>query len=143
MHEYRQKNKEKIKIQKRKWNKEHPESKKKTDRMCYLKRTAGKIKIRNDGRSLNKKYRSWMKNKRNRVLKRIIKENGSHTFGEWETLKKMYNYKCPCCGKSEPEVSLTEDHIVPLSKGGGDNIENIQPLCLSCNCKKHTKIIKY
>lgn len=90
-----------------------------------------------------KEERSWQKNQRNRVLKRLKNVGNSHTFEEWETLKAQYNWTCPCCKKREPEVSLTEDHIIPLSKGGSDNIENIQPLCRSCNCKKHTKIIKY
>jgi 5-methylcytosine-specific restriction endonuclease McrA len=86
---------------------------------------------------------SWLKNKRNRVIKRLKIEGLTHTFGEWDLLKKQYGYTCPCCKKSEPEIKLTEDHIIPLSKGGSDLIENIQPLCRSCNCKKHTKIIKY
>ena len=87
--------------------------------------------------------RNWIKQKNNRV-KRILNAQGSfHTFGEWETLKAQYNWTCPACHKQEPIIKLTEDHIVPVSKGGGDNIQNIQPLCKSCNCRKMTKIIKY
>lgn len=79
-------------------------------------------------------------------LQRIVRKNnadGTHTFGEWELLKKQYGNTCPCCGKTEPRITLTQDHIVPLSKGGSDYIENIQPLCRGCNSKKHTTITKY
>jgi len=88
----------------------------------------------------NREYKNFL-NLRREVRRK--KAEGSHTFGEWELLKKQYGYKCPACKKLEPEIKLTEDHIVPLIKGGSDYIENIQPLCRSCNCKKHTKIIKY
>jgi 5-methylcytosine-specific restriction endonuclease McrA len=63
-----------------------------------------------------------------------------HTEAEWIALCKKYNDRCVCCGK---KTKLTLDHVVPLSLGGSDTIENIQPLCGSCNSKKHTKIVDY
>lgn len=81
----------------------------------------------------------YSRNRRNRKFN----ASGYHTFGEWENLKAQYNWTCPACKKIEPDIKLTEDHIIPLSVGGSDNIENIQPLCKSCNCRKHAKIIKY
>lgn len=79
---------------------------------------------------------------RRRKIKKLS-NGGSHTLVEWETLLAQYNWTCPSCKKQESEIKLTEDHIIPVTKGGSDNIENIQPLCGSCNSKKKTKIIKY
>ena len=81
-------------------------------------------------------------NARKRRALKVI-NGGFHTLGEWETLKAQYNWTCLACDRKEPEIRLTEDHIIPLSKKGSNNIENIQPLCQSCNCKKATKIINY
>ena len=93
-----------------------------------------------DGRSLTTEYKSF--HDRRSSLKRDG-ISGSHIWGEWQILKAQYDFTCPSCGKREPEIKLTEDHIIPVSRGGSDNIENIQPLCLSCNMRKYTKVIKY
>lgn len=71
---------------------------------------------------------------------RTIKAKGTFTIEEWELLKKLFNYTCPKCFKKEPEIQLTADHKIPLSKGGSNYIDNIQPLCKPCNCSKHSKI---
>lgn len=77
--------------------------------------------------------------KRHLYLKRG--NGGSYTLGEWDLLKLQYGYTCPSCKKQEPVIKLTVDHIIPLSKGGSNNIENIQPLCGLCNSTKNAKLI--
>lgn len=49
--------------------------------------------------------------------------------------KQLLNDKSICnyCGSTE---KLEIDHIVSISKGGKNNIDNIQILCESCNIKK-------
>lgn len=68
---------------------------------------------------------------------------GSHTKEQWDDLRALYGFRCACCRRPEPEVKLTEDHIVPVFSGGTNWIWNIQPLCQSCNSRKQTATIHY
>lgn len=89
----------------------------------------------------NKKdYKSYQNLKRE-----LNKRNngGIFIYKEWLQLKQYCLNRCVCCRKSEPEIKLTKDHIIPLSLNGTSNIENIQPLCQSCNSKKRQQVIKF
>ena len=44
--------------------------------------------------------------------------------------------RCELCGISKDEKALDVDHIVPRSKGGADDITNLQALCYTCNRQK-------
>jgi len=71
------------------------------------------------------------------------KASGSHTAMEWMNLKESYGNKCLKCGTPELERPLTQDHVIPLSKGGSNDISNIQPLCRKCNGQKGVKTTDY
>jgi len=66
--------------------------------------------------------------------------SGSHILAEWQALKVAFDHRCAYCRKKSQE--LTRDHIIPLSKGGSDNIDNIVPACRSCNSRKWDKPLR-
>ena len=46
---------------------------------------------------------------------------------------------CRKCHVNEKYKSMDVDHIKPISKGGTNNIDNLQLLCRYCNVKKGNK----
>lgn len=46
-------------------------------------------------------------------------------------------YQCKSCGKTKLDTQLTIDHIIPLARGGQNDISNLQTLCLLCNQQKN------
>ena len=67
---------------------------------------------------------------------KLLGNGGSHTVKEWKDLCEHWGNICAICREKK---KLTKDHIIPISKDGTDNIDNIQPLCQRCNSIKKDK----
>lgn len=52
---------------------------------------------------------------------------------------KRDNYRCLECGNTNKESQLHADHIIPVSQGGVDELDNLQTLCEVCNLAKSNK----
>lgn len=52
---------------------------------------------------------------------------------------KRENQICSNCGKSVKDGEIEFDHIIPWSKGGSSEENNIRLLCITCNRKKGSK----
>lgn len=57
---------------------------------------------------------------------------------EWISVLERYNGVCAACGRTPTEKGFQQDHKIPRLRGGGDNIDNWQPLCDECNNFKST-----
>ncbi|MES2463616.1 MAG: HNH endonuclease signature motif containing protein [Armatimonadota bacterium] len=60
---------------------------------------------------------------------------------QWREVCELYQNRCLRCGLVP--ARLVPDHVIPLAKGGTNYIENIQPLCFSCNVIKKDDCTDY
>lgn len=89
--------------------------------------------------------RNWKK--RNPENKRAYKHrkrlrliDSPFPLQEWKELLEFFNGWCPYCGEAEQKLSV--DHVVPVVKGGTNDISNLIPCCISCNTLKHTRLLE-
>ena len=128
-------NREKARASSKLWNEKNKEKKKAYDIEWHKnhKRKPNKVSKKLYTSAYRKVYRATYRARRRNAV-------GVFTKTQWESLCRKHKWRCLCCGKKK---KLTADHIIPLSKGGSNYITNIQPLCHSCNSKKHDKTIDY
>lgn len=64
--------------------------------------------------------------------------NCNHTCvtpGAISKIEAAWGHRCYYCNRGAESM----DHLVPLSKGGANCVENLVPSCKSCNSKKGSK----
>lgn len=57
------------------------------------------------------------------------------TKPQWRKIVRWFGRECAYCGATG---RLTQDHVVPLHRGGLHTLRNVVPACPSCNSRKHT-----
>ena len=107
------------------------------EKVIYDRKRRGTVKPRKRG------YRDPVMRSVHRCRYNALKKSapGQFTKKEWVELCNSYGNKCLACGKTG--IYLSPDHVVPLSRGGSNYLENMQPLCLPCNMSKNAKTIDY
>jgi 5-methylcytosine-specific restriction endonuclease McrA len=118
---------------------------------CYSK--SMKSKNKKTRREINKDYRKTHQGKsaewkhKRRALKAMV--GGYFSADEWKILVLKTGGFCPDCGEKR---KFTVDHIIPLTKWlewkkknkpdyKWNDIQNIQPLCGSCNSRKNNYLV--
>lgn len=77
--------------------------------------------------------RSKIHAKRRKLRLESARKIETHTKEQWLILIQELGGVCAKCLSTGP---LQKDHIVPIYRGGSDSINNLQPLCSSCNASK-------
>jgi 5-methylcytosine-specific restriction endonuclease McrA len=119
----------------KKWREANKEKKAKMDRDWALRNRETVRKYASDYR---KKYPERV-NCLNRNRKARIRENGgTHTESDIFGILYSQGGRCALCKVSVKKYRHI-DHIVPISKGGGNHRRNLQILCEPCNTSKKDK----
>jgi 5-methylcytosine-specific restriction endonuclease McrA len=58
-------------------------------------------------------------------------------YAQWALILDYFGRACAYCGATG--VALTQDHIVPLSRGGEHSATNVVPACRHCNSRKFAR----
>ena len=141
-HKYQEEHKERIAEYKRSWmycNAQRVA----VSRRDYYERNREEVISRSREWATNNPEKVRMAKANNRRKRRAAKHagHGNFTTQEFRELCERYDNRCLRCGNME--AVLEADHIVPLIRGGSDDIGNIQPLCGPCNRKKFVNIVDY
>lgn len=81
------------------------------------------------------KRRTWEAVRRARLQRadvRIVTER------QWHRVLLAYNNRCAYCGCVG---TMTQDHVIPLVRGGRHSIGNLVPACGPCNSSKNSRLI--
>lgn len=135
---------EKGKETQRKKNKKYRESQKgkeasRRNTLDWRKRNPEEARIRDERFRKSEHGKEIFRIKEHKYRSRKKNLPATLTIEEWKHIIKKQGNKCNICNISFEKVKPTQDHIIPVAKGGPYTKENIQALCGSCNSRKRDR----
>jgi 5-methylcytosine-specific restriction endonuclease McrA len=82
--------------------------------------------------------REWLRQAQQRRRARKANAEADFTAADWDVCLRFFAHSCAYCGSAG---KMAQEHVVPVSRGGGYVPSNILPACLSCNSRKHAKTL--
>ena len=155
---YYQENQEKVKKRRRKYKEENPEKVKECQRK-YNEENQEKVKERQrkyreeNPEKVKEIVRKWKEENPDKVkaygvnsnyVRRIRELNTGAplktklTAGGLDLLIQRQDFRCASCNKDITQDNHL-DHMIPLSRGGTNSMDNVQYLCSVCNLTKGKK----
>jgi hypothetical protein len=136
---WRQNNPERFGIQQKRWRDANPEKIAKKNKR-YKAKHAERLRPIAIARTTQWRENNPDQLRVNSEARRARKQKapGSHTVEQIKALLESQNWQCVGCGRPLRQKRHL-DHKIPLSRGGSNDISNLQWLCPSCNCSKHNK----
>ena len=104
-------------------------------------RERSRVRYRDNSDALKAQNAAWKKANPSKVAanveRRRSRKSGAPindlTNSDWLAILDKSGHRCSYCGTQE---RLTQDHVVPLSRGGSHTRTNVVPACRSCNSRK-------
>jgi 5-methylcytosine-specific restriction endonuclease McrA len=136
-------NQDKVRENERRYKKKYPEKVKERLRK-WRRKNAERLKIVDGARvakwRVDNPEKVLINSRKGRHTRRArqYEAGGSYTNAQIQELLERQDWKCIYCStclRSKREL----DHIMPLARGGSNDISNLQWLCLPCNRKKRDK----
>lgn len=131
------------------WYKNNNDAAKKSFQEYYLRTKETRLELA----AIWRKNNADTKREYNRKRKAKIKGSRTIAYSEKDVLA-LYGTKCHICKKEIDmeaprhtakkgwEFSFHIDHVVPISKGGPDSIDNVRPSHAKCNLAKSDNMLK-
>ncbi len=73
------------------------------------------------------------------ALKEYVPQSRRPAFTRFNVFLRD-RFSCQYCDERFPTQELTFDHVIPRSRGGGTNWENVVTACSDCNLRKGNKM---